>query len=470
VDMADGPQFNHFCELDFTVTFQDIPQGGGDCFDQMTTRIWTATDECGQTATDEQTFMFSDFQPPRFIGPRPNNIFVDQTAGDTIPPLWQPTAVDNCDTDVEISFRESSFARNDMETVELHRSYQITDDCGNSDMHMHVITIKTDPVWPGDTDDDGDVDGEDLFPIGFAFGERGAPRPNSDWFFSPQPMLDWEKDLPGAGNFKHIDSDGSGEIGFWDTMAIQINWGFSHPRIVPTKEVLLMEDLSIDFVSLDANGWAHFDVMLGDGQANIDDFYGLAYDFIYDADLVHPDSAFADYSDSWAGVPNTDLLSVQKSFGGNKILRSSIVRTDQIGKNGSGKLGRIRLKLRAPFPTNITVSIPTSKGIYQDGNPFETIDFVETINLTSSTTDLINQINFEVLPNPTKGDLVLKILETESKNYQIELHDLLGRKLNSFESDYRTSVKIDLNDLASGTYLLSVFDGEGKTVKRIVKQ
>ena len=130
--------------------------------------------------------------------------------------------------------------------------------------HHQTITIITDPVWPGDTDDDGDVDGEDLFPIGFAFGERGPQRPNSDWFFHPQPILNWGQTLPGASDYKHIDTDGSGEIGFWDTMAIQINWGLFHPKEPENKGILLQEDLRAEFVSLDANGWANFNVSLGD--------------------------------------------------------------------------------------------------------------------------------------------------------------------------------------------------------------
>lgn len=466
----DPPVFEHLCGLDFDVSYSDVQTGTGSCNDIMTTRTWVATDVCGLMTTDEQIFHFIDNEPPMLEQPYPDDLFLDETMGDQIPPPWQPTATDNCDTDVEIIVEDYIFERGDMETIEIHRTYTAIDDCGNQEHHLQTIEIRTDPVWPGDTDDDGDVDGEDLFPIGFAFGERGGARPNSNWFFSPQPMLNWEKDLPGAGNFKHIDSDGSGEIGFWDTMAIQINWGLSHPRIVPTKEVLITEDLSVDFVSLDANGWAHFDVMLGDGQTNIEDFYGLAYDFIYDVDLAHPDSAFADYSTSWAGVPNSDLVSVQKSFGGNKILKTSIARTDKNGKNGSGKLGRIRLKLRAPYPANINVNIPTSKGIYQNGDAFETVDYAQNFDLTSGTNDISNLIPFEIAPNPTAGDLVLNILENESKNYQIEIHDLLGKKLKSFESNYRTSVKIDLNSLANGTYLLSLFDGEGKTVKRIVKQ
>ena len=468
----DPPEFVHECGLDFTVTFEEFVTNT-DCQQFEITRIWTATDDCGLISTDEQFLMYMDDEAPMFVGDFPQNITIDETAGEEIPPFWQPMATDNCDDAVDINFSETMFkSPTDDNNIEIHRNYQAMDDCGNMEMHIQEITIVTDPVWPGDTDDDGDVDGADLFPVGFAFGERGRRRPESDWFFHPQASLNWEKNFMDSINFKHIDSDGTGEIDYWDTMAIQINWGLNHPKFVPVKPAKVTEDLRVDFVEEIGDSWVKADIILGNDLGIISDFYGLTFDIEYNAGLFDTDSTFIDYSDSWAGVLNTDLLTVQKNFADEKTIRTSLVRTDGAGISNEGKIARLYLKMKTPRPSIATleISIPAATGVYSNGEEYSTLPFQHDWALTASTNQRKNQNLFQLSPNPTNGEVTINLGDKNAIKYQVKVTGLLGKTLQEFETKNQSKFKIDLSDFPEGTYFIRVSDGEFFGVKKVIRQ
>lgn len=466
------PEFIHECGLDFTVEYFDnfTP---GICDQLEVHRIWTATDECGETTTDEQFLMYTDLEPPMFDGPTPENVTIDQTAGEEIPPFWMPTASDNCDADVDINFFESVFkSPNGDYNIEIHRTYEAMDDCGNFEMHMHRITVITDPVWPGDTDNDGDVDGSDLFPVGFAFGARGNNRPDSDWFFSPQASLDWEQSIADSINYKYIDSDGTGEIDFWDTMAIQINWGLFHPKNTSVNPAKTTEELIVEYVETTSDGWVLLDIKLGNDLAIISDFYGLTFDLQYNDEFIKSDSVFMDYTDSWAGVLNDDLLTIQKNFAVQKTIRTSLVRTDGKSVSNEGKIAQLRLKLKDSRPNVafIQVQIPSAAGVYLSGEKFSTTPVDDEFVLTSSTKNILNQNLFRLSPNPTRGEVIIDFLNKKSNTRHVQVTDLLGKTLKDFDIDGQSKFNIDLSDFSEGTYLIRVFDGDFFGVKKVVKQ
>lgn len=72
-------------------------------------------------------------------------------------------------------------------------------------------------VWPGDADDNGIVDNNDLLPIGLAYGEVGFSRCNfsNDW--KAIYSQDWTDTLPSGTNYKHTDCNGNGIINADDT-------------------------------------------------------------------------------------------------------------------------------------------------------------------------------------------------------------------------------------------------------------
>jgi hypothetical protein len=75
----------------------------------------------------------------------------------------------------------------------------------------------------------------------------------------------------------------------------------------------------------------------------------------------------------------------------------------------------------------------------------------------------IENSNFKVYPNPTKGILYLEGLEKISN---VNLYDILGNKVEiKISKD-----KIYLSKLSSGVYFLNYTNGDFKMIKKIIKQ
>lgn len=74
-----------------------------------------------------------------------------------------------------------------------------------------------------------------------------------------------------------------------------------------------------------------------------------------------------------------------------------------------------------------------------------------------------------IYPNPTKGILKLEITKSEEKCIALILADLNGKVFLKKETSEQ-SVKIDISDKPSGTYILRIKSGEEYTEWKIIKQ
>ena len=82
-----------------------------------------------------------------------------------------------------------------------------------------------------------------------------------------------------------------------------------------------------------------------------------------------------------------------------------------------------------------------------------------------------NQLsNFSVYPNPNNGNFTVQFNSSTSNDIKIGVHDMRGRVI--FDKTYANSgvfnQTIQVNNLQSGVYLVSVQDGDTKEVKRII--
>jgi subtilisin-like proprotein convertase family protein len=81
------------------------------------------------------------------------------------------------------------------------------------------------------------------------------------------------------------------------------------------------------------------------------------------------------------------------------------------------------------------------------------------------------QINdFVLYPNPNKGNFTIQFTSQSATAVKVLVHDLLGRKL--FDKEYENTgsfnKNIQLQHIQAGIYLLTVFDGDRKEVKKLV--
>ena len=95
------------------------------------------------------------------------------------------------------------------------------------------------------------------------------------------------------------------------------------------------------------------------------------------------------------------------------------------------------------------------------------IDFEVTTNLANED---FNLAGFSLYPNPNKGSFSIQFNSTSSNAIQIAVHDLRGRKV--YNQEYTNtglfSQNINLNQIQSGIYIVTVKDGDKKVDKKIV--
>lgn len=112
-------------------------------------RSWTATDNCGNQVSASQTIYINDTVDPILQGV-PANVTVEC---DAVPAPATVTAIDNCATDLEVAFNQS--------TVEqacgylLVRTWQVSDYCGNTTTRSQMITVvdTTAPILSGEDEE-----------------------------------------------------------------------------------------------------------------------------------------------------------------------------------------------------------------------------------------------------------------------------------------------------------------------------
>lgn len=97
-----------------------------------------------------------------------------------------------------------------------------------------------------------------------------------------------------------------------------------------------------------------------------------------------------------------------------------------------------------------------------------------SVNICNQTFTLgqpnLEKIDFALYPNPNKGSFTIQFKSDSLSRVQIFVHDILGKKVyaNSFDPTAYFNQSIELLDVASGIYLISIIDGDQRTVRKII--
>ncbi len=140
-------------EVFFTETVEMLDCG------YLLIRTWSATDNCGNSVSDEQVITVTDTVAPEFAAEA-----ADATVEcDNIPAAPELTATDACDDNVDVAFAEEMNPVDEC-IYEIIRTWTATDDCGNVAVETQVLTVQdtTPPTADGegvvmDIDCDEDV-------------------------------------------------------------------------------------------------------------------------------------------------------------------------------------------------------------------------------------------------------------------------------------------------------------------------
>jgi subtilisin-like proprotein convertase family protein len=97
-----------------------------------------------------------------------------------------------------------------------------------------------------------------------------------------------------------------------------------------------------------------------------------------------------------------------------------------------------------------------------------------SVNVCSQTFTLgnpdIENVEFTLYPNPSKGNFTIQFQSDSINRVKVYVHDILGKQayFRSFDNTNNFNQNIQLSDVSSGIYMVTVIDGERRTVKKII--
>ncbi|HUX55712.1 MAG TPA: DUF2341 domain-containing protein, partial [Bacteroidales bacterium] len=133
------------CDTSLDATFTDAVVAGGCEGEQIITRTWSLTDDCGNTTTHDQIITVEDNIAPTFT--QPADITIYTTATCTYDASVSATGdvtneADNCATDLEATFTDMIVAGACEGTHIITRTWHLIDNCGNAAAdQVQTITV-----------------------------------------------------------------------------------------------------------------------------------------------------------------------------------------------------------------------------------------------------------------------------------------------------------------------------------------
>ena len=135
VTSATAPTAVDSCDQSPRITFVETRQNGTCVSNYTLTRVWTATDACGNSASASQVVTVRDIVAPTFANV-PVNLTL--TCGQTVPTAVNPTATDSCDANPTVTMVQTTPT-----ATTIVRTWTATDGCGNSATTSQTITTPT---------------------------------------------------------------------------------------------------------------------------------------------------------------------------------------------------------------------------------------------------------------------------------------------------------------------------------------
>lgn len=300
-------------------------------------------------------------------------------------------------------------------------------------------------VWPGDTDNNGIVDEEDMDLIALHLNhgaatknKRSFKRPEASTLWTPQRVLAWD-----SSQVSFADCDGDGNITAYDMLVIPLNFGFTHTA---NKQKLPKTQITP----------LNYEPIVKDGVKFIPIY--ITYQEPYIASTTNI---------SWANFPDNvkvlgfnkgDLFSKESSFIYSKInkqTKSAQVVTGDFHKDnkvlGSGTLFYMVVESKAQLPEPLITGV---RAMSEFGYTFplnhtilSNVNEEKTLNnkiIFSQSNDIVRL----VLPEKFNNNLTFRIFNSQG----IQIQDV--KKINSFT---QKTIEINTTNFDSGIYFASIF-------------
>jgi subtilisin-like proprotein convertase family protein len=178
-------------------------------------------------------------------------------------------------------------------------------------------------------------------------------------------------------------------------------------------------------------------------------------------ELVNPQGIVVKLFDSFCSASN-DKLFINFDDSGialscTKITLQTVIPAQPLTAfNNLNPEGKWSLRIRDAFPGD--------KGI------LESATLTICTKSGSLTSSRFEADNFNLYPNPNKGNFNIQFNGTSTNDTKVYVYDLLGRQIFNkvYKNESNFNQNIQLNNIQTGIYLLKIIDGDKETVKKIV--
>lgn len=321
-------------------------------------------------------------------------------------------------------------------------------------------------VWPGDTDNNGDVDQADLLPIGLSWGRSGHAR------FASLDPIQWEGVLcppwDGRDEYTYADADGDGSVDEEDILPIGCFWHCRQDQPCDTTY-----DPAQTSKSIPASIHGSFSQRASEDEIElileveeVSQLLGGAFRIEYPSDLF--EITFVHSGELMKEAP---LLFYRDIPEQNLVVLSVCRSRLQGGVSGAGSLFRIRFRKISDIGSP-QCRMRKAVGMDQSGNRFLfEVDDMECRQISQP-------IQFELFqnyPNPFNSNTIINYHINSVSDVSIVVFDINGKSvrtlLNRRHQSGRYRVSWDGsndqgNDVAGGLYFYRIRCDGQETIKK----
>ena len=349
----------------------------------------------------------------------------------------------------------------------------------NYDSTHNYFAIKS-LVWPGDANNDLIVDNNDLLPIGLYYSQSGIPRSSVSNVWEPDTCANWGLTQSNGSDLKHADCNGDGIIDNNDTLAISMNFTLTHTMITTSgDERTTGPDMYIvtSNSSYGAGEWVNAEVWLGSSVAPVSNLYGIAFDISYNADLVQTGTESIDYTSSWLGNPDINLIKISMPDPVSSVAHAAEIRTDHANTNGYGKIATFRFQIKNTITSvdSMNLSISGYNAVDASGSPQTFNPIPLAIEITTGIHELENDNSISIFPNPYSDYANINYTLNKNAKVSIQLYNTIGQIIetlvntNQSAGDYSYKFSAKEKGYNAGVYFVKITVDGKSTMKRVVE-
>ncbi len=329
-----------------------------------------------------------------------------------------------------------------------------------------TTTIQGLLVWPGDTNNDGIVNQNDVLPLGLHWSRTGSARQNASMVWQPQPATPW---TPEAATY--ADADGNGIVNQNDVLPIGLNWGKTHGAaglMVDNKNYRPVSDSSNDgglCYVIGGNTGPGQEFWVDVRCTGVTNLFGLAFELLYSpaTQIEYQATEIGDFM-------GPDLISFTSHD--NNAARVSVGisrKAPQDGVNGSGIVARIRMRMAANAPSGETVAVSFQNVTANDpGGAALVIEPAGNCQATSVTESYSTDGAPRAFalhpnsPNPFNPSTTIAYDLPQAVEVKLQIFDMLGRQVRTLVNQTQQAGRYAITwdgrneqgqQMASGTFI-----------------